>query len=103
MPDAELTARYLWRAYERVKRPVGPNPLDTIALFAMLEAIDDGHAIEVADFHHLLLTIKQRAVLTEHVFFSSGNAVDQMFIQLRPGFHDEVKKRATMLNSSTAS
>jgi hypothetical protein len=102
-PDAELIARYLWRAYERVKRPVGPNPLDTVALFAMLDALDDGYAIEVADFHRLLVTIKQRAVLTEHVFFSSGNAIDQMFIQLRPGFHEEVQRRATMLSSSEAS
>lgn len=99
VPDAELIARYLWRAYERVKRPVGPNPLDTIALFAMLEALDDGHAIEVADFHRLLLTIKQRAVLTEHVFFSSGNAVDQMFIQLRPGFLEEIQRKAKMLDN----
>ena len=69
----------------------------------MLEALDDGFAIEVADFHQLLLNIKQRAVLTEHVFFSSGNAIDQMFIQLRPGFHEEVQRRATTLNSSTTS
>ncbi len=97
--DATLVARYLWKAYERVRRPVGPNPLDSVALSAMLDGIEDGVAIEIADFHRLLLTIKQQAVITEHVFFSSGNDIDQMFIQLRPGFLEQVEGSATMLNS----
>jgi len=92
-------ARYLWQAYERIRRPAGPNPLDSIALYAMIEALTNGVAIEMADFHRLMLRIKQRSALPDHAFFASGNDLDQMFIQLKPGFVQEVEKNEAILST----
>src|SRR5262249_8828923 len=93
----DLVASYLWRAYERVSRRVGHSPLDSVALFAMLEALQDGVAIEMNDFHRLMMTIKKRSALPNHAFFASGNEIDQMFIQLKQGFLDEVRRNETLV------
>jgi hypothetical protein len=87
---SELIAGYVWRAYEHVHRRVGANPLDTVALFAMLTAVSDGIAIEMSEIHKFMLFIKKHGLLPEHVFFASGNDLDQMFIQLKPGFMEQI-------------
>ena len=49
-------------------------------------AASDGIALEMSDFHRLLLSIKQNNRMPEHAFFASGNEIDTMFIQLKRGF-----------------
>lgn len=89
-PPAEVIARYLWRAYEQVHRPMGHTPFDSIALFGMVTAASEGVVVEMADFHRLALSIKQKGALSEHAFFSSGNDLDKMFILLKPGFYERL-------------
>ncbi|MCK1580689.1 hypothetical protein IVB03_14125 [Bradyrhizobium sp. 168] len=90
----ELVAKYLDRAYERVRRQAGYDPLDSVALIGMIMAIDDGVRIEMSDFHRLMLTIKQNSLMPEHAYFASGNDLDQMFILLKPGFAEQVRIKA---------
>jgi len=88
---AHLVARYVWKAYEHIHRRVGANPLDSVALFAMLSAAVDGIPLEMSEIHNFMLTIRQKSLLPQHAFFSSGNELDQMFIQLKPGFTEQVE------------
>lgn len=81
-----VIAKYLWRAYEKIRRPMGHTPFDSVALLAMIYAAIDGIAIEISAFHRLLLAIKQGQFLPNHAFFASGNEIDKMFILLKPGF-----------------
>jgi hypothetical protein len=57
----------------------------------MLTAAASGTVMEMADFHALLLAIKRRSALPEYAFFASGNDLDKMFIQLKPGFAEQVR------------
>jgi hypothetical protein len=90
-PGIDIVAKYLWRAYERVRRPVGHTPLESVALFGMILAAADSVVIEMVHFHQLALSIKQRSAMPEHAFFASGNDLDKMFIQLRPGFLEKAE------------
>lgn len=76
----------LWHAYVAVGRPVGMTPADSVALRATIDAVADGLAIELCDFHNFLLKIKEHNIFTDSVFFGSGNALDAMFIRLKPRF-----------------
>jgi hypothetical protein len=89
-PNMRTVASYLWRAYERVGRPMGHTPLDSVALCGTLMASTDGVAVEMSAFNRLLLSIKQQGRLQEHVFFASGNELDTMFVQLKPGFLEQL-------------
>jgi hypothetical protein len=84
--DELATAKYLWRAYETIHRPVGHTPFDSVALLAMIFAAVDGLAIEISAFHALMLRLKQQGLLPQHAFFASGNEIDKMFVLLKPGF-----------------
>jgi hypothetical protein len=86
-----VIAGYVWRAYEHIHRRVGANPLDSVALYAMLSAASEGVALEMAEIHNFMLIIRRGSLLPEHAFFSSGNELDQMFIQLKPGFKEQVE------------
>lgn len=89
--DMMSTARYIWSAYETVRRPVGHTPFDSVALLAMLSAAADGVSIEMVDCHRLMLLIKAKSALPDHAFFASGNDLDKMFVQLRSGFVEQVE------------
>lgn len=101
--DAGVLADYLWDAYRRVGRSVGNSPLDSVALQAMITAAAAGIVVEMADFHALMLAIKRRSALPEHAFFASGNDLDKMFIQLKPGFPEQVRAIPDLLNHSSES
>ena len=90
--EPSILADYLDRAYEIVSRTAGYNPLDSVALVAMILAINDGVRIEMSDFHRLMLSIKQGSRLPNHAYFASGNDLDRMFILLKPGFAAQVRK-----------
>lgn len=87
-PEDDVVARYFWRAYEKIHRPVGHTPLDSVALLGMIYAAVDGIAIEIELFHQLMMRIKQDELLPNHAYFASGNEIDKMFILLKPGFID---------------
>src|SRR5262249_12921969 len=72
-PDTAKISEYAWRAYQHIHRRAGPNPLDSVALYAMILAVTEGVRIEMAEFHRLLLDIKQQNLLPDHAFFASGN------------------------------
>lgn len=88
--DTKLIASYLADAYRIFRRPVGHTPLDSVALIACCCAIADGLAIELADFHDLMLTIKLKGYLESEVFFASGNDYEQMFVSIRDDFAERV-------------
>ena len=90
--DTVCVARYLLRGYRSVRRPVGHTPLDSAALMAMAEAASEGVAIELQDFHALMMALKKRALLQDEVFFASGNDLDKMFIMIRDDFADRVSQ-----------
>jgi hypothetical protein len=99
---SKLVAEYVWKAYEHVHRRVGANPLDSVALFAMISAASDGVVIEMSEIHRFMLSIRKNSLFPEHVFFSSGNELDRMFIQLRPGFLEKVAESQQPLAEAQA-
>lgn len=101
--SAGVLADYLWKAYQRVGRPVGNSPLDSVALHAVIYAAADGVVAEMVDFHALMLAIKKRSALPKHAFFASGNDLDKMFIQLKPGFPDQVRATPDLLGQASDS
>jgi hypothetical protein len=90
----EIVAAYLWRAYSQVARLFGHTPFDSLALSGMLSAAADGLAVEMTDFHRLMLSIKKSSALPQHAFFAAGNEIDTMFVQLKPGFVEGVTRIA---------
>ena len=83
---------YLWRAYERIRRPMGHTPFDSVALLALIYAAVDGIAIEIRQFHDLMLRVRQAELAPNHAFFASGNEIEKMFILLKPGFVEALSK-----------
>ena len=91
--DERAIAEYVWRAYSQIHRRAGVNPLDSVALFAMLSAAIDGVHLEMAAVHDLMLRIKHDAALPDYVSFASGNDLDRMFIHIKPGFLEQFDRR----------
>ncbi|URD59901.1 hypothetical protein M8312_08765 [Sphingomonas sp. KRR8] len=88
--DTATIATYLARGYRAVRRSVGHTPFDSAALMAMAFGVEDGLAIEMVDFHRMMLVIKIRGLLQGEVFFASGNTLDKMFVSLREDFAERV-------------
>jgi len=88
--DTRTIATYLARGYRTVRRSVGHTPFDSVALMAMALGVEDGLAIEMVDFHRLMLAIKTQGLLQGEVFFASGNTLDKMFVSLREDFAERV-------------
>lgn len=84
--DPTSIARYFWNAYLRIRRPVGHTPFQSVAVLAMIDAVTNGHVVELEDFHNVLWLLKQDDLLSDHAFFSGGNEIDRMFVLLKPGF-----------------
>jgi hypothetical protein len=84
--DTATIAAYLSKGYRSVRRAVGHTPFDSVALMAMALGVVDGLAIEMVDFHRLMMMIKTRGLLQGEVFFASGNHLDKMFVSLRDDF-----------------
>ena len=87
-------AHQTWSAYRVVRRTVGGTPSDSVALFAMIEALASGQLLEMHEVHDLLLAVKRSGCASDDAFFAGGNALDEMFIRLRPGFADAVQQQA---------
>ena len=82
--------RFLATAYDRVHRPIGHTPLESVALVAMMLAAVERCVLEMATVHELLLTLKKSSLLPDHVFFASGNELDKMFVLFKPGFDSKL-------------
>jgi hypothetical protein len=89
---SQLVAGYVWNAYEQIHRRAGATPLDSVALFAMISAASEGVVLEMSEIHAFMLFIRRHSLLPDHAFFSSGNELDQMFIQLKLGFTEQVER-----------
>ncbi|HEX8441420.1 hypothetical protein [Archangium sp.] len=96
-PSVEELIDLLWDAYQVVRRPIGHTPFDSVSLLAMLDATTRGLVVEQSQLHRLMLSIKRQSLLPEHAFFASGNDLDRMFILLKPGFPEHLKRRASEL------
>ena len=97
--SVECAGRHLWNAYGRIRRMVGHTPFQSVALLAMIEAASQGHVVELADLHRIMITLKRDDLLREHAFFSGGNEIDTMFILLKPGFADAFQDRSAEIDS----
>jgi hypothetical protein len=84
--ETAILAAYLAKGYRLVRRAVGHTPFDSVALMAMALGVVDGIAIEMVDFHRMMLTIKTQGLLQGEVFFASGNDLDKMFVSVRDDF-----------------
>jgi hypothetical protein len=102
-PTPSGLVRFIAMAYDRVHRPIGHTPLESVALVAMMLAADEGYVLEMATVHELLLALKKRSLLPDHVFFASGNDLDKMFVLLRPGFDSKLLEIYEQLRLPAAS
>jgi hypothetical protein len=85
-PGPTRTAHFLAEAYARVHRPMGHTPFESVALLAMMLAATEGYVLEMTSLHRLLLEAKRLSLLSDVVFFASGNDLDKMFVLFKPGF-----------------
>jgi hypothetical protein len=76
-------------AYAIAHRPVGQTPFESVAILAMVLALDRGLVVEIKTLHDIMLTLKQKGRLQDQIFFAAGNEVDRMFIFVRPDFGSE--------------
>ena len=84
--DLVQFARHAWAAYGVVRRPIGHTPLETVALYAMVEAGAEGTVLELSQVHELMIALKKSGIGANDAFFAGGNALDEMFVRLRAGF-----------------
>ena len=91
--NVECAGRHLWNAYGRIRRLVGHTPFQSVALLAMIEAVSQGHVVELSALHRIMMTLKRDDLLREYAFFSGGNEIDTMFILLKQGFSDAFQGR----------
>ena len=70
--------------YERIARPAGHTPFESVAILAVVRALSRGLVIEVRQLHQLMLTLKTEGTFDKFLFFASGNEVDRMFILAKP-------------------
>ena len=91
--NERVIAEYVWRAYSQIHRHAGVNPLESVALFAMLLAAIDGVRLEMVEVHRVMLRIKHDDAFPGYVSFASGNDLDRMFIHIKPGFLELFDRR----------
>ncbi|WP_428265027.1 hypothetical protein [Haliangium sp.] len=63
----------------------------------MIEAHANGQLLEMQDVHKLLLAVKRSSCASGDAFFADGNALDEMFIRLRPGFVEAVGNQSDVV------
>lgn len=78
-------------SYNRIHRPIGHTPFESIALTAMVRGIERNVVCEMADMHGLILGFKREGLFSEYIRFASGNELDRMFIDIDPRLLDRVR------------
>jgi hypothetical protein len=94
LPASQNMAHFLdllERQYATIHRPVGHTPVESIALTMMIAGVDEGLICEMESVHKFFLSLKQEGKLSEHVRFASGNDLDRMFVDIRPGFFEAAR------------
>lgn len=81
----------LLEAYGPIHRPIGHTPFESVALTAMVLRVARGIVCEMAWMHDLVLRFKREGLFSEYLRFASGNDLDRMFIDIRPGLLDRVR------------
>jgi hypothetical protein len=74
--------------YALVRRAIGHTPVESIALTMMISGVDQGFICEMDTVHKFFLALKQEGRFSEFVRFASGNDLDRMFVDIRPGFFE---------------
>ncbi len=87
--DDRMVAEYVWRSYLAIQRRAGVNPVESIALFAMILAALDGVRVEMMRVYRLFLDVKQHDRFPDYVSFASGNELDRMFVHVKSGFLEQ--------------
>ena len=92
-----VLASCLWDAYRGIKRPFGHTPFHSVATIATIRGLASGCAVEMREFHSLMLAIKRSGLAKDYAYFASGNEMDKMFVLLRDGFVASVKRENALL------
>lgn len=81
----------LEKQYAQVHRGIGHTPVESIALTMMISALNEGFICEMDTIHKFFLSLKQEDKLSEFIRFASGNDLDRMFVDIRPGFFEAAR------------
>ena len=104
----------MMEGYERVRRPFGHTPFESIAKVAMMRALQSGIVCEMWQMYTLVLAFKKGNLFSDQLKFAAGNDLNRMFVEVRPGFmaeaerhlmqshrsHDESRKSSGTANAS---
>jgi hypothetical protein len=82
-------------SYDHVQRRAGHTPFESVALLTMVRALDTGVTIEIEDIHRAFSELKVSGALGDLVYFAAGNEIDRMFILLKPGAGEALRKWLT--------
>jgi hypothetical protein len=77
--------------YTTIHRQIGHTPVESIALTMMISGVDQGVICEMDTVHKFFLSLKQEGKFSEYVGFASGNDLDRMFVDIRPGFFEAAR------------
>ncbi len=91
--DGTRVLHVMMKGYELVRRPFGHTPFESIAKMAMLRALQSGVVCEMDQMYQQVLHFKKRGLFPEYLKFAAGNDLNRMFVEIRPGFLDEVETR----------
>jgi hypothetical protein len=53
----------------------------------------------MVQFHQLMLRLKKEGTMPNHLYFASGNDLDKMFVQIKPGFIEKLRDAVADLNT----
>jgi len=81
-----------YNAYSIVKRQFGHTPLKSVAMISMIRALGEKRILEMNQVHSLFLKIKKENILPDIVRFAAGNAIDRMFIDIKPDFLEKMEE-----------
>lgn len=84
-------ASQAYNAYSIVKRQFGHTPLKSVAMISMIRALGEKRILEMNQVHNLFLKIKKENILPDIVRFAAGNAIDKMFIDIKPNFIEKTE------------
>lgn len=82
----DVAMEFFVECYERIRRRAGHTPFESVAILVVIQALEEGHWVEIAELHGIFLELKRSGALEHHVYFAAGNEIDRMFIELAPSF-----------------
>jgi hypothetical protein len=82
---ADQALEILEGTFAAAHRAAGMTPFESIAVLAVVKALEKGLRVEIEQLNEILLGIKQSGTLSDFISFAAGNQVERMFIRVRPG------------------